>query len=254
LVKQVDEEKVRVVTNEMLGGNEIEIPSDAISPVVRRQFELKDFMSGLMPSGYVLDLREYVLPEDQHLVEKAHDIYNMVGVNPPKVMPESLSGIVRLAAQTKYTSTKGDKLIPELSAVKTNIRETCSGSRPKFPKFWYMLPDFKHRHLPDAFVPRINQNTPKVLPNRQPPILIDANFSTLWPKNKLWTPESIASLLNSAWGQACMECVGTPMGGGALKLEATHLRRFPMPNLTKDEIKKLFTETGAEEVNEKSFD
>ena len=36
-----------------------------------------------------------------------------------------------------------------------------------------------------------------------------------------------------------MEAIGTPMGGGALKLEATHLRRLPLPTLSSDELRRI---------------
>ncbi len=36
-----------------------------------------------------------------------------------------------------------------------------------------------------------------------------------------------------------MELSGTVMGGGALKLEATHIRRLPFPELSKEQAKKL---------------
>ena len=36
-----------------------------------------------------------------------------------------------------------------------------------------------------------------------------------------------------------MEALGTPMGGGALKLEATHLRRLPVPLFDDHEIEQL---------------
>jgi hypothetical protein len=36
-----------------------------------------------------------------------------------------------------------------------------------------------------------------------------------------------------------MESTGTPMGGGALKLEATHLKRLPVPTFTDHEIGQL---------------
>lgn len=75
--------------------------------------------------------------------------------------------------------------------------------------------------------------------NRKPPVLIDANFSTLWANDKPWTPESIVGVLNSAWARACMEAIGTPMGGGALKLEATHLRRLPVPKLSSSEFERI---------------
>ncbi len=36
-----------------------------------------------------------------------------------------------------------------------------------------------------------------------------------------------------------MEAIGTPLGGGALKLEATHLRRMLLPKLSNDVRVKL---------------
>ena len=42
----------------------------------------------------------------------------------------------------------------------------------------------------------------------------------------------LKALLNSVWCRAFMETLGTPLGGGALKLEATHLRQMLVPRLT----------------------
>ena len=61
------------------------------------------------------------------------------------------------------------------------------------------------------------------------PLLIDANFCTFWAHEGDWTGHAIKALLNSTWCRAAMEALGTPMGGGALKLEATHLRNLPVP-------------------------
>ena len=47
------------------------------------------------------------------------------------------------------------------------------------PRFWYMLPDFTPRHIPQAFVPRVIHKTPRVYANMEPAILIDANFDFL---------------------------------------------------------------------------
>jgi len=99
------------------------------------------------------------------------------------------------------------------------------------PRFWYMLPDFAPRHLPACFVARINNELPWVECNRDPPWLIDANFSTFWSTKGDWSHYALQALLNSAWCRTFMEATGTPMGGGALKLEATHLRRLPIPSL-----------------------
>jgi hypothetical protein len=94
-----------------------------------------------------------------------------------------------------------------------------------------MLPDFMPRHQPSAFVARINHDAPWAECNLAEPILVDANFSTFWPVDADWTPFGIKALLNSAWCQLLMESFGTPMGGGALKLEAVHLRQLPVPSV-----------------------
>ena len=62
--------------------------------------------------------------------------------------------------------------------MRTNVRQSRNGK--SLPRFWYMLPDFAPRHLPPAFVPRINHGVARVESNLEPAILIDANFSTFW--------------------------------------------------------------------------
>ena len=107
------------------------------------------------------------------------------------------------------------------------------------PRFWYMLPDFTTRHLPAVFAPRVNQGTPWIECNTDPPLLIDANFSTLWAPEGVWSRFALKALLNSVWCRALMEAAGTPLGGGALKLEATHLRQMPLPVLTRQARESL---------------
>jgi hypothetical protein len=183
-------------------------------------------------------LRGVILPEDLPQVETAHALYPLESLV-PTMMPDSLASFVHLAAHTTYGRSQRAKRIPELSAVATNVRPARTGQNAQPPRFWYMLPDFTRRHLPDAFVARINQDIPWVVANLAPPILIDANFSTFWSEDGFWPPLAMVGLLNSSWARACMEAVGTPMGGGALKLEATHLRRLPIPHLKEGEIHQL---------------
>jgi hypothetical protein len=102
-----------------------------------------------------------------------------------------------------------------------------------------MLPDFAPRHLPAAFVPRVNNGLAWVEANCDPSILIDANFSTFWSARNRWSGYAMKAFLNSAWCRSLMEAVGTPLGGGALKLEATHLRRIPIPALSDGARDKL---------------
>ena len=49
----------------------------------------------------------------------------------------------------------------------------------------------------------------------------------------------MAAILNSVWCRTVMEAVGTPLGGGALKLEAVHIRRMPVPRLDDAIIQEL---------------
>jgi hypothetical protein len=60
--------------------------------------------------------------------------------------------------------------------------------------------------------------------------LVDANFSTLWLNESARVlPEMLIAYLNSTLASVLFEHVGSVMGGGALKLEATHLASFPVP-------------------------
>jgi hypothetical protein len=176
----------------------------------------------------------YALPEDNAQAVQ-HALLDQLSY---KAMPDNLAMLVRRAAKT-VLATADSRRIPELSAVATNIRPTGGGPEGVLPRFWYMLPDFTRRHTPDVFVARINHTAPWVMINRQPPPVIDANFSTLWSDEEHWSPAAIAGLLNSSWARVCMEAIGTPMGGGALKLEATHLRRLPIPRMSHATIHQL---------------
>jgi hypothetical protein len=238
LVECINENEARIRTTDTLGSIEINVPSAVLRPVIRSQADVEALRkSGRKTKGRVLDLREFVLPEDYSIVDAARALYLGEGRPIPRVMPPRLADFVRQATHTIYEPTTG-KRIPELSAVRTNVRDTDLASG-KAPRFWYMLPDFSRRHLPDAFLPRVNHNLPWVVANTDPPMLIDANFCTIWNNGVSWPRHAVVALLNSCWSQACMEALGTSLGGGALKLEATHLRKLPIPRLNAAGIEQL---------------
>ena len=223
---------VQVTASQPLGGTEFSVPSAALHPALRRQAAMKLVERGGVPHDRVLDLRAWVLPEDAPSVADARSAYEQHRTSPPRVMPTALAAFVHHASTVSTDGSQDKKLIPELSAVRTNVRRPSREG--VMPRFWYMMPDFAPRHLPAAFVPRVNHGTPWIERNMDPPLLIDANFSTLWIPDGGWTRFGLKALLNSVWCRCFMEASGTPLGGGALKLEATHLRRLLVPRVTKE--------------------
>ena len=226
-----------VEASAFFGHRRFNVPPNALRPVLRRQSEVCGMSNGSGPNGRVLDLHGWVLPEDSDHIVKTVGAYTAQGANPLQIMPEDLADYVRTAADARLNRGHGGLRIPELSAVKTNVRSARNGQ--DWPRFWYMLPPFMARHMPAAFVPRVNHDAPLAEANRDPAILIDANFSALWAPNGQWPRFALKALLNSAWCKASMEALGTPMGGGALKLEAAHLRQLQIPHLQPSAIPKL---------------
>ena len=222
--------EILVEASPLFGRLRFAVPSAALRPALRRQVEVAEVEAGRVPDSRILDLRTWVLAEDLDSVHAARDIYRCIGQLQPEVMPAALAGYVQAATATYPGGTSGGRPIPDLSAVRTNARPARSGRAP--PRYWYMLPDFAPRHLPAVFVPRVNHQVPRAVANLDPPLLVDANFSTLWMPGAGWTRHAVTALLNSGWCRAAMEAIGTPLGGGALKLEAAQLRSMPIPTLT----------------------
>lgn len=220
-----------VETASLFGRRRFAVPNAALRPVIRRQTDLAKLEEKLLPDCHVLDLRSFALPEDMSAVFAAESTYRVCGEEMPRMMPADLSDYVRLAARTAADGTGKGKPIPELSAVRTNLRP-CRPGKAK-PRFWYMLPNFAPRHLPAVAIPRVNHGLPWAEANRHHRLLVDANFATVWARGRAWTPYALKALLNSTWCRTAMETLCTPMGGGALKVEATHLRRLPLPQLSK---------------------
>jgi len=230
-------ETVTVEASDSFQNMQVRVPVTALRPVLHRQADMQAFAEGCVPATRALDLSDWVLPEDQWLVAETAEAYSKRRVSVPRVMPLELASFVRLAAKTALDPKEPARLIPDLTAVRTNVRGRANGR--DVPRFWYMLPDFTARHLPAIFTPRINHGTPVVGLNTQPPVLIDANFSTLWSEQRQWTAHALYALFHSSWCRAGMEAAGTPLGGGALKLEATHIRQVPIPALSHRDCERL---------------
>jgi hypothetical protein len=214
----------------------VTIPECAMLPVLRKQSEVtgRYVLDSLSLRGRVLILENYVHPDDLN-----GWCGESVGAD-CKVMPSGMAAYVTAAAQINIGTPDAPRFVPQLSAVRTN--ETRPRSKGLKARFWYMLPPLAKRHLPELFIPRVNYLHPKVMMNARHPIVIDANFSTIWLEGEDFVDtHALLAFLNSTWAIAVMELTAAVMGGGALKLEATHLRRLPVPQFTTDQWADLST-------------
>jgi hypothetical protein len=197
---------------------------DCIRSVVRKQSDLPETHSIDITklNGAVLAFHGWALPEDAKM-------------GCAKDLPYACSELIRNAAN----ATVSGKPFPTLTAVAPNARP-ANTQKGTPARFWYMLPDFAPRHAPDVFLARVNSRTPRAFLNPGRAALIDANFSTLWLNDSSpITPHALLAVLTSSVAAALFEFAGAVMGGGALKLEATHLRSLPLPDLSVDAWKSV---------------
>ena len=223
-----DNRTSRVVVDDELSHNPIGIPNDLLRVAVRRQQDMAAAagVSHVSP-GRLFYLVEHALPEDIAAAEAA-------GVAVPyRPLQPTVAEHVRRAAVLNVGSDAEPRYIPEFSAVVTNGRRANPTKPSRAPRFWYQLPRLSPRHTGNLFVARVCYRHPEVFGNPRSNV-IDANFSTLRPhKDKPGLPAAaLLALLRSSWAVAAMELAGTVLGGGALKIEATQLRRLPLPAAT----------------------
>ena len=234
-LEQLDPGWSIVTTNSAFGSRTLRVPNAVLRTVLHRQAELDAWQLGTTTTR-LLDLRLWALPEDMPAVEAALPIYRRLGQQPPCPMPDDLAQYVRDGATVPLTGSTKGQVVPALSAVRTNVRPT-RGNAP--PRFWYMLPNFVRRHRPDAFIPRILDHAPQTYANTDRNLLIDANFSSLWSPRREWSPDLLAAFLSSTWCRTSMEASGTRLGGGALKLEAAHLKQLSVPYMSRETFEHL---------------
>jgi len=218
--------------------------------VLKRQSELDNSYSidKVELSNILIYLQNAVLTRDLNNSSRIFSSYDFIDGDLQKYIEE--------AEHLNIGKEDEPKFYPELSAVKPNIRKENPSNPLQLPRFWYMIPQLTKRHQPELFVPRVNGQLPKTRLNKIEPVVIDANFSSIWVTDgkKGLNKYSALALLNSTWCVVAMEEYGTVMGGGALKLEATHIKKVPVPKFDTKSIKRL-TELGIElERSSKSHD
>lgn len=198
----------------LLHGRSLSVPSEFLQPAIKRQADL--------PEGYllrprdartvVIDLADAWLPED---IDRSDVEKRKVA----RRIDPRLAELVRAASQANFGTPQAPRRIWEMSAVV-----------PSRNRLWYQLPPFTDRHRPHIAIPRVNHRTPFAYLNEGRALLIDANFSSLWlTKHAIIDEFALLALLHSLWMRVAMELTASVMGGGAAKLEATHLRYLPVP-------------------------
>ncbi|MHB1511206.1 MAG: TRM11 family SAM-dependent methyltransferase [Acidimicrobiales bacterium] len=229
-----------VRVSDALGGELVHVPAAALFPVVRKQSDVPDgfVIDSTDVRGRVLVLEHFIHPNDRGSASNPSLRALLRSVYVP--MNQSLADYVLMAAHADF----GDDTIPRylsgLSAVVTNVRKYDSGRPTVPPRYWYHLPALAPRHRPLVFTPRVNGSHPRAILNSGQMAVVDANFSTFWPTaDDALDAHALLALLNSSWCAASFELIGTVLGGGALKLEATQLRRLALPRLNKGTLTSL---------------
>ena len=223
------EDTISVVQTESWYDQEIALCSDNIRKALKKRADV----NGLVVNYDDLErcifyIQHQVRQVDyQRLSQKAIAKYTLMGLGLNDYVTQG----------EKYISPKHKKTFKELSAVITNEKKAGDG----FERFWYMLPTLKKRHVPNLCIPRVCGESPEAIfvnQESKKEIIVDANFITLW--NPDCHAQVIAfALLNSTWVKLFLESAGTAMGGGALKIEASHVRKIVFPRIDDEKKKEL---------------
>lgn len=187
-------------------------------PLLHKQSDLKDgysFSADLL-SSYVLNIQESITAKDM----SATPLPNRVGY---LRLPYEIEKYITHSERIPIKGTA----IPQLSSVKTNVCKNVD----KRHRFWYMLPVLQERHFASIVIPRVNSHSVTAFVNPTAKrIVVDANFLTfvITASSEL-NPFSLLAILNSSFCKLQFEEIGTPMGGGALKLDAVQVQRLRIP-------------------------
>lgn len=141
-----------------------------------------------------------------------------------------------ISSAENYRDANG-RQFKEFSAVSPNEKKDGE----KIIREWFRLPKMMNRHLPNLCLTRVSAKIPECLYVNQSagaPVAVDANMVTLWGKDAS-TIKVVMSALNSTWSKLSIELICTVMGGGALKVEASHIRKLLLPKFSNEQLEAL---------------
>lgn len=200
------------------------LPSSICIPALKKR---SDVSSLVVKAG---ELKNYLLYAPNSVRRK--DVHRLIPelIGERTVMDDETE---RLIDEAEIRVVKNGIPVYELSAVRPNIRRDDRG----YKGFWYQLPRLARRHCPELCIPRVNGSDLSCLyigVDRR--VVVDANFTTIWADVGGAAALPFWCYFNSLWFKCLAESAGTVMGGGALKLEANTIRKFPVPNYSKDQF------------------
>ena len=223
------DDKYSLFTSKWFGrGRTIEVPKKFIIRCVQNRRQVTGLVANPQAlETSVLYLQDHIRPQDFNVcTHNAAERY--------KVLPSALNDYISTAE--KYKNPRGISF-REYSAVKPNEKKIDS----QYERFWYMLPQFAPRHLPNLCITRVSSTAADCVyipQSEENPIAVDANFVTLWGSSEE-TIKICLALLNSTWSKCYLELLCTVMGGGALKIEASHVRQLLFPKLNRRQLQRL---------------
>ena len=165
------DDKYSLFTSKWFGrGRTIELPKKFIIRCVQNRRQVTGLVANpqALETG-VLYLQDHIRPQDFNVcTHNAAERY--------KVLPSALNDYISTAE--KYKNPRGISF-REYSAVKPNEKKIDS----QYERFWYMLPQFAPRHLPNLCITRVSSTAADCVyipQSEENPIAVDANFVTLW--------------------------------------------------------------------------
>lgn len=223
----------RVRASDTLGGQTLCVPDEILKAVVRRQSDVPGFaVQAEAVLGRVLDPRGWCLPEHLGAAAALRPMPAALADCPPGVPDDNRSA---RATRPHSRALRGEDQQPRRLRKRTTLCR-CSvlcatGTHSLISHLDIIRPSLSCAS---------NSGTPWFILNVQPPILIDANFSTIYGNSKAMSPIALLALLVfdmvPSLHRVHRHADG---GGGALKLEATQLRHLPLPVLPPEAMSPL---------------
>ncbi len=207
---------------------------------------------------YILDVDKKVISEDYSVFESNYhgnlDYWISKGFG---ILCESVEKYINFWNKLKIRNKDqyiGVKDMPVLKGYQNKP------SKEKLPTMWYTL-NFTDRHLPDMFLNRINHKDLNViLNNNSNKYVVDANFNTITFNNTSLDEKMIYfAIFNSTIFKMQLENNCGNLGGGALKVETSGIKKCKVPNIdniseqTKEKLITLANELASRTLDEKNI-